>query len=632
MVESREAETESQTAQNQSAQPNCVSSDSWDRANLTLVKAMTDNVTPICHLDSSGTMVPGPAAECAASVAIQTIPRSKYSHLPPHLKALLAPGSVQPCFDPLPRGIASGELGSLKVLRALLICMKSSDLYTVSRPMPINARHSSSAFHKGGLIDVSVTKDTRRIEAFKRQQLKDQQQRNGAASQSQRPLFVGGSGGLNSIGGPARSLSISSHAAPAEKIASNKHSHSPFAPSRHLDPLAFMSDGIGIDSAHAGMSSLDTYDIRGYTDGASPYSSLWRLKLMRCGDTFPQPLVLQKRIASLQRSCPNHVSKLEAFCALADCGGSASEALGRLGDVEFLREIKTVCALLPVASILAKYAGDFSGAGGFLLNQEDEVEAATSATGLSVASVYSHRTPRPFRAVSESPLMREVRGVVTATPTLNEEILFDTSSALEPSRHYNNATCCPSAPRISGTDARRLLPHLNMSQSSSIVQSRGTTIRLAGKSEPPRLQPRVSPMSAAGMGIGVGTGVAIDSDPTTSAAIPGRKSLLAEGSLLSTLSPASATKRRELAFMAVDSDNRVAPVLPYTKSMRLTQAIDVLYEQAPTTMVVMCRRDAVRAATEGVLERSSHRKIREAATKRARAWEHYSKKLQSFIG
>jgi len=633
LVESREAETESPTAQHQSAQPNSVSCDSWDCANV------ADGVTPICHIDSSGTTVPGPAAEYVPSVAkpssdpVQAIPRSRYSHLPPHLKALLVPSSVKACFDPLSRVVASGELGSLKVLRALLICIKSSDLDTVSRPMPINARHSSSAFQKGGLMEVSVTEDTPRIEAFKRQQLKYQQQRNGAASLSQRPLLVGGSIGLNSGGGPARSLSTVGRAAHAEKIVPTKHSHSPFAPSRHLDPLAFLSDGFGIDSAHAGMSSLDTYDTRGYTDGASPYSSLWRLKLMRCGDIFPQPLVLQKRIASLQRSCPQHVSKLEAFCALADSGGSASEALGRLGDVEFLREIKTVCALLPVANILTKYAGDFSGLGGLLLNQENEVEAATTATGLSVASVYSHRTPRPFRAVSESPLMREVRGVVTATPTLNEAILFDTSSNLEPLRPYNNAAGCPSAPRISGTDARRLLPHLNMSQSSSIVQSRGTTIRLTGKSEPPRLQPRVSPMSAAGMGLGVGTGVAIDSDPTTSAAIPEREiPLLAEGSLLSTLSPVSATKRREQAFMAVDSDNRVAPVVPYTKSMRLTQAINVLYEQAPTTMVVMCRRDAIRAATEGVLERSPHKKIREAATKRARAWEQYSKKLQKFIG
>ena len=80
--------------------------------------------------------------------------------------------------------------------------------------------------------------------------------------------------------------------------------------------------------------------------------------------------------------------------------------------------------------------------------------------------------------------------------------------------------------------------------------------------------------------------------------------------------------------MAVDTDNRIAPVVPYTKSMRLASAIDVLYEQAPTSMVVMCRRDALRAAAEQVLERSPHKKIREAATKRAKAWERYSAKLQ----
>ena len=54
----------------------------------------------------------------------------------------------------------------------------------------------------------------------------------------------------------------------------------------------------------------------------------------------------------------------------------------------------------------------------------------------------------------------------------------------------------------------------------------------------------------------------------------------------------------------------------------------MLYEQAPPSMVVMCRRDAMRAAAEEVLHRSPHKKIRDASNKRAKAWEKYSARLE----
>ena len=64
-----------------------------------------------------------------------------------------------------------------------------------------------------------------------------------------------------------------------------------------------------------------------------------------------------------------------------------------------------------------------------------------------------------------------------------------------------------------------------------------------------------------------------------------------------------------------------APVMPPSKSVRLSLNIDMLYERSPAKMVVMARKDAIRAAEEEVLSRSSFDELRSKALSRSQKME-----------
>ena len=59
------------------------------------------------------------------------------------------------------------------------------------------------------------------------------------------------------------------------------------------------------------------------------------------------------------------------------------------------------------------------------------------------------------------------------------------------------------------------------------------------------------------------------------------------------------------------------PVPLKQSSVRLSHAIEAIYERSPANVVVMCRRDAQRAAGEEVLSRSTVEELRSKATKRS---------------
>lgn len=592
-------------------------------------------------------------AQAQAQAQAPTLP----AHVPPHLVALLDPSRAAS----LGLALGSGGAGPVRGTQRHLSRLSAADVAQISTPLPINSSVCASAFRPTGLFDLSVAVD-KKMEAFKRQKQREQQQRllqqRQRANLDQRPVFL--VGGAAQAAASASALAGGAQGAAVPGIGATfkptlQHSASPFGPVRQVSPLAFLDADGQVNSFDAGQASMESFDARGYTDGASPYSSLWRVKLVRCLELFPDAFALKKSLAAVQRGCPLRVSKLEAFCALADTGGSATEAIGRLGDVEAWREIQMVCAMLPVASILSKHAGSaLGGAPPSLSLSLYSSQAHAPGQGQSAGSVAAESsvamsspgtgrpTPRPFRSLSESPHIRDVRGTLTKTPTLNEATLEANGGvSLAPLGSDNLATGSPSEVRIAGLDSRKMLPHLDMVQSSSIVKSRGTTIRITGKPEV-RVQPHMSPLSAAGMGFGahfsssgLGLGLGLGSEDAGAGQQAGLGLQIGEASLLegsssvvSSLSPIS-LQRKQLAFMSVDSDNRVAPVVPYTKSLRVSNAIDALYEQAPASMVVMCRRDAMRAAGEEVLARSPHKKLRETAQKRAKAFEIYAAKLQA---
>ena len=134
----------------------------------------------------------------------------------------------------------------------------------------------------------------------------------------------------------------------------------PFDPIRYPNSLKFLEPGLAQDSHAIGRHSVDVTKSKGYPDSQSGYSSYWRAKLVACAAMYKNGAILRKALFSMLKLCPQRITKLEAFCALSEAEGSQIEALGRLTDPEFLREVKLVCSLLPVMEILAKKDGALS--------------------------------------------------------------------------------------------------------------------------------------------------------------------------------------------------------------------------------------------------------------------------------
>ena len=136
-------------------------------------------------------------------------------------------------------------------------------------------------------------------------------------------------------------------------------SSQPFNPTRSPNSLKFLEAGVSRDPFAIGRYSVDVTKSKGYPDSQSGCFLLER-KLVTCASMYRDGSVLRKALFSMLKLCPQRITKLEAFCDLAEVEGCQIEALGRLTDPEFLREVKLVCSLLPVMEILAKKDGALS--------------------------------------------------------------------------------------------------------------------------------------------------------------------------------------------------------------------------------------------------------------------------------
>lgn len=525
------------------------------------------------------------------------------------------------------------------------------------------------------LTEVSIAKDAK-MEQFRRKQRAARLLQASAPppGPDTRPTFLISAGaGTAQSGAPSAPATVRPRVKPS-------HSPSPFDPAKAFNPVGFL-DAFSVSSLDAGLASVDAYNARGYADGTSPYTSLWRNKvcvhlapfrnspkqgsnpslhlptitpmqhsrsqLASCQDLFPGPPALRKALAHLQKACPLGISRLEAFCALADSAGSYSEALGRLESVEFQREVKTVCAMLPVEQMLLKQLGGAFGPSG-------SIDGFESTVGSSLG--HGPSSHRIFKSVADSPMMRKVKGVYTNTPTQSESVLaMDLPpGALDPLGSGISVDTGPSTLRATGLESRRLLPHLDMQQSSPIVQARGTPIRIPGKMGLPAMQPLMAPLSAHGMGVGMtplaemptefpnefSVASSLVTDYRYQRTMEGLGQGSFDGSYLeanpdSPSTPPLALQRKQAAHARSSPGHNIAPVVPYNvigaKSLRLGSAIDILYKSAPPSMVVMCRRDALRAAGEEVLSRSPHKKLQMVANKRAAGWQRYHEKMEQHL-
>jgi len=418
----------------------------------------------------------------------------------------------------------------------------------------------------------------------------------------------------------------------------NNRPVSPFDPRPRPNPIAFLEskgpvselDNVVASAVSFSQQAVQNFKARGYSDGASPYVSHWRQKISDCLEIFATGAVLRKAVSTLQRMASIKISKVEALCALAETGGSCSESLGRLSDEEFLREVKVVCAMLPIASIASKLLHEDTGS----LDSPLSSSHAAGVARRKAAKLMQETLSSNFRQVMESPLLRDVQGKITNTPTV-----YERKSEVTPAAPFilgtdQKSSTGASSIRVHDYEASKTYPHLNMEQTSPIVRARGTKLKISGKAEPPKMQPKESgglftasmlpPLRDSASDellflqqqhSSSGGYLPLGQSPFNSSTSPMFPEQADSGVFPQTLT--SSTKGSVLPFR----DNSAAVAIkPYSKSLRLEQAIEVLYEQAPSSMVVMCRRDAHRAASETILSRSSHKRLKALALQRSKVF------------
>ena len=115
-----------------------------------------------------------------------------------------------------------------------------------------------------------------------------------------RPSFL-----ITGIAGSATSGAPSAPAMAQPRVKVS-HSPSPFDPVKKFNPVGFL-DTVSVSSLDAGLASVEAYNARGYADGTSPYTSLWRNKV-RLGvtDGFFTPAIPKSSRSNPSLLLPPH--------------------------------------------------------------------------------------------------------------------------------------------------------------------------------------------------------------------------------------------------------------------------------------------------------------------------------------
>jgi len=420
----------------------------------------------------------------------------------------------------------------------------------------------------------------------------------------------------------------------------------PFEPVRVPNNLAFLEPGSGnVDSSQVARDGMDTFKTRGYVDGASHYASHWRTRLTMCLELYDSGVILRKSICSLLKLSQQPLTMLEAFCALADSDGSQIEALGRLSDPEFLREVKTVCALLPVAEILSRLDG---------VLDASTLPLNAFGAGEKLGKYADRPSNEAFKRISEMPNMRSLQGVTSQTPTA-----FESRHQLVKPAPEGVHTGTGGQLRLHSHLAAKMLPHLDMMQKSPITRSRSTKIKLVkssssnkdvsgfpssgsmyaeqktgeGFSVLPVTYPVVAPAELE-LEVSIIRDVPFREARRVPAPVRSSSPLSFNGSRKS--SPKTAGNKSYMRLENTKKDRAlgadfsvgmsslgansalIAPVQPFNKSLRLSAVIDEIFDQTGDHMLVMSRRDALRAAGEEVLSRSTIDDFKDKALKRSK--------------
>ncbi len=397
---------------------------------------------------------------------------------------------------------------------------------------------------------------------------------------------------------------------PLSLTSSSLTSHSKISESPLHNPVTFLHPNAPLPGPIF-KRSIENFKSKGFVDGKDNYAAHWRKKVHECLQLFPNSYLIKKTISSLQKVCTIPITRTEAFCALADSNGSVCEALGKFANAEFYREVKLVCALLPIDSILSVVMSDVS-----------TVSSHDVGGGGSVA-----------KSISPSKL----------------EVL----KGIEP------------IVRIHGIEAAQNLPHMNLTKDAPATLRRGLAVKLVTKSLdtssvqfPAPLDSSIefpqSFMSYEGDG-SMSRVFEADSVATVQSPVLAGSSLVHERSYLNisrsppklfkglSLSPSEVQQVPESysQFVQQTASNAVKKsklhgVNPMSKSLRLSSTIDNIlsdYNSKDGAMVVLSRRAANFAREDELLGKSDKIKFQRLSSKHrtGKAKSHIEQEYSSTI-
>lgn len=295
---------------------------------------------------------------------------------------------------------------------------------------------------------------------------------------------------------------------------------------------------------------IEVFKARGYVTGDKAYSTHWESKIITFLKSHPTASSLRIALSSLQKNLPIQINRLEALCALADTDGNDVRALGKLADEGFLREVKLVCNVLKVENLVSVIPGG----------------AGVLAGGVGHGVVHDLRTQPSGEA---GMMMMPSSSVSLASESVSDmsSLALDGDAYRNPVPAYSTSNACSGfgKVRVGGVDASRMLPHLSMEASSAIVRRRGSILD-ANRNTKPMLSKSMGAL------------------PPLTVPVHGLRTV-----------PVHAP----------------VPVPAHAAIVRLDTALDAYYESSPSSkdMVVLCRRDALRAQGEELLARSRYQAL-----------------------
>ncbi|GAB9464298.1 hypothetical protein Gpo141_00001733 [Globisporangium polare] len=171
--------------------------------------------------------------------------------------------------------------------------------------------------------------------------------------------------------------------------------------------------------------SMDAFNKLGYVPTTMPCVEYWDQLLSCACDLFESRSSLFRAIACIRSALPQTTDAI-AFCVLAECAGDVSEAIEKLHDPSYEREVAYVCTVIDVAKLLQGFDGTASGGagntgGGLLPSANLSPRLASEISGRKVfTSAPAPDSPVRFPVIASSTAVSDTSNSMTS-PSLHAQ-------------------------------------------------------------------------------------------------------------------------------------------------------------------------------------------------------------------